>query len=73
MKDCDILIFRTSITTEQDLKRIETLFAQYACIHKWNVDLEDWGKVLRIESEGISVAEVIEALRTINIYTSKLE
>lgn len=73
MKDCDILIFRTSITTEQDLKRIETLFAQYACIHKWNVDLEDWEKVLRIESEGISVAEVIEALRTINIYTSELE
>lgn len=73
MKYCDILIFRTSITTEQDIERIETLFAQYPCIYKWNVDLEDWEKVLRIESEGISTTEVIEALRTINIYALELE
>ena len=69
----DILIFRTSITTEQDLKRIELLFAQYPCIHKWNADLEDWEKVLRIESEGISPTEVIETLQTINIYASELK
>lgn len=73
MKDCDILIFRTSITTEQDIERIETLFAQYPCIHRWNVDLEDWEKILRIESEGISITEVIEALQTINIDASELE
>lgn len=72
MNSDDILIFRTSITTEQDVKRVETLFAQYPQIHKWSVDLEDWEKVLRIESEGISVAEVIDTLRTINIHTSEL-
>ena len=73
MSSDDILIFRTSITTKQDVKRVETLFAQYSHIHKWSVDLEDWEKVLRIESEGISVAEVIEALQTINICASELE
>ena len=41
-----ILIFRTSITREQDIKRIGTLFKQYPQIHKWNVDFEDWEKVL---------------------------
>ena len=44
----DILIFRTSITTKLEIERIKILFAQYTQIHKWNVDFEDWEKVLRI-------------------------
>ena len=68
-----ILIFRTSITREQDIKRIGTLFKQYPQIHKWNVDFEDWEKVLRIESHGITETDVINILQTINIYISELE
>ena len=73
MKDCDILIFRTSITKEQDLKRIETLFAQYACIYKWNVDLEDWEKVLRIEYNDINSTKIISLLKEIHIEARDLE
>ena len=68
-----ILIFRTSITKEQDIKRIGILFTQYPQIHKWNVDFEDWEKVLRIESHGITETDVINILQTINIYISELE
>ena len=42
-----ILIFRTSITRKCDIKRIEKLLAQYPQIDKWNVDFEDWEKILR--------------------------
>lgn len=73
MKSDDILIFRTSVTTEQDIDRIGVLFAQYPCIHKWSVDFEDWEKVLRIESQGITATRIIELLRTINIISSELE
>ncbi|KKB46302.1 hypothetical protein HMPREF1212_03796 [Parabacteroides sp. HGS0025] len=69
----DILIFRTSITTELEIERINILFAQYSQIHKWNVDFEDWKKVLRIESHGITETDVINILQTINIYISELE
>lgn len=55
----DILIFRTSITTKLEIERIKILFAQYTQIHKWNVDFEDWEKVLRIESHGITETDVI--------------
>ena len=48
-----ILIFRTSITRKCDIKRIEKLLAQYPQIDKWNVDFEDWEKILRIECSGI--------------------
>lgn len=44
-----------------------------SCIHKWNVDFEDWEKVLRIESQGITAENIIDALRTIGIVASELE
>lgn len=69
----DILIFRTSITKKQDMERIETLFAQYPQIHKWNVDFDDWEKVLRIESRGITSTDVSDALQAICIYATELE
>lgn len=73
MNDDNILIFRTSVTTEEDIERIGVLFAQDLCIHKWNVDFEDWEKVLRIESQGTTAARIIKMLRTIDITASELE
>lgn len=69
----DILIFRTSIMTELEIERLKILFAQYSQIHKWSVDFEDWEKVLRIESYGITETDLINMLLTINIYISELE
>ena len=68
-----ILIFRTSIISKQDIKRVERLLSQYPQIHKWNVDVEDWEKVLRIECREISAAEITDLLRAINIYAAELE
>lgn len=50
----NILIFRTSIEKKQEIKKIEKLFTQYPQIHVWNVDFEDWEKILRIECQGIT-------------------
>lgn len=69
----EILIFRTSVITEKDIERIGALFVYKSCIHKWNVDFEDWEKVLRIESQGITAGNIIDALRTIGIFASELE
>ena len=69
----NILIFRTSIEKEQEIKKIEKLFIEYPQIHVWNVDFEDWEKILRIECQGITPADVSDALRTIDICASELE
>lgn len=69
----EILIFRTSVRTEKDIEWIGVLFVHKSCIHKWNVDFEDWEKVLRIESQGITAENIIDALRTIGIVASELE
>ena len=58
---------------ECDIKRIEKLLAQYPQIDKWNVDFEDWEKILRIECSGITALEISEVLRNNHIFTSELE
>ncbi len=47
-----ILIFRTSVRNARDIKHIAALFTLCPQIYKWNVDIEDWEKVLRIELSG---------------------
>lgn len=68
-----ILIFRTSITKRSDVKRIGKLLAQYPQINKWNVDFEDWEKILRIECSGVTALEISETLRDNHIFASELE
>lgn len=46
--------------------------SRYPQIEKWNVDLEDWEKILRIECNGLTTGELIVALRTVDIYATEL-
>lgn len=69
----NILIFRTSIEKRREIKKIEKLFTQYPQIHVWNVDLEDWEKILRIECQGITPTDISDALSTIDICATELE
>ena len=55
------------------IKHIATLFTLCPQIYKWNVDLEDWEKVLRIGYQNITPTEISKALRAINIYAQELE
>ena len=72
-KENKILIFRTSITKRCDIKRIGKLLAEFPQIDKWNVDFEDWEKILRIECSGITALEISEVLRNNHIFASELE
>ena len=51
-----ILIFRTSVKNVRDIKHIAALFTLCPQIYKWNVDMENWEKVLRIECQGIRIS-----------------
>lgn len=68
-----ILIFRTSVTKRRDIQLIGSLLAQFPQISKWNVDFEDWEKILRIECSNITALEISEALRSNHIFASELE
>jgi hypothetical protein len=46
-----ILVFKTTVKTKTDVERIDKALNSYLGTRKWNFDLEDCDKILRIESE----------------------
>lgn len=70
--ETEILIFRTSAVNGQDIKHIKKLFKGYSQINAWNVDLEDWEKILRIECQDMKASDVIDGLKSIKIYAAEL-
>ncbi len=54
-----ILVFRTSVSTIKDVERISTILNKCSQISTWNINLEDWEKVLRIEcSENLKATDI---------------
>jgi hypothetical protein len=58
-----VLVFKTSIYRKSDIKRIRPLLEKEIKMKgKWNFDLQDCDKILRIEGEGIEAYKVISLL-----------
>ncbi|WP_431160843.1 hypothetical protein [Flagellimonas beolgyonensis] len=45
----DILVFRTTLKNEKDIKNISKILNHHKQVISWHVDLEDWEKILRLE------------------------
>lgn len=58
-----ILIFRTNITTVDDVALLKQLFSNHPEVAHWNVDLEDSDRVLRIVSETLNCDQITELLK----------
>lgn len=54
-----VLVFRTNITNTRQVKSISAALDRCPDIIKWNVDLSDIDKVLRIESTHENCGQVI--------------
>ena len=68
-----LFILKTSIESENNLKRLFSLFTFCPEIYDWSVDLEDIDKVLRVEtSENIELVAIKELLQIINIRCEEL-
>ncbi|AGC76063.1 hypothetical protein LX97_00738 [Nonlabens dokdonensis] len=44
-----VLVFRTSIESEKDIKIVTHYLNNHKAIFSWNLDLEDWENILRLE------------------------
>lgn len=62
-KHTDILIFKTNIRDEYDVEKIASLMLEDPRIKRWNIDLQDIDKVLRIEAQQVQEQEIIASLR----------
>ena len=71
-KYTDILIFKTNIRDEYDVEKIALLMTEDPRIKKWNIDLQDIDKVLRIESQQVQEQEIIARIRKAGYYCEEL-
>ena len=68
----NILIYKTNINTIEQLKTIDSILSSKKEIKKWNIDIDDCDKVLRIESTSVEIETTIAQLKTNNVYCEEL-
>ncbi|WP_430906826.1 hypothetical protein [Maribacter sp. 2-571] len=69
-----VSVFKTSVNKKQDIKRIRPLLNRLIATNgRWNFDLEDCDRILRVESQVCLENEVINLLRYCNHECQALE
>lgn len=69
----EILVFQTSLHNRKKVSQARDHIGNLPGIIRWNVDLHDSDKVLRIEAEGLSPRIVEHTLRHAGIECRELE
>ena len=46
----EVLIYRTNLSNQQEVKSVQRVLDRHPSIHAWSVDTQDVDKVLRIEA-----------------------
>ncbi|MEM7297184.1 MAG: hypothetical protein AAF391_02835 [Bacteroidota bacterium] len=67
-----ILIFKTSIRSKEDLQKVSPFMDSYEGIKRWTIDLDDWEKVLKVESQGLELIDVEILLAGLGFECSEL-
>ena len=68
-----ILIYKTNINTLQKIKIADALLSKEKKIQKFNIDIEDDDKVLRIETEFLKKENLILILAKHEIYCEEMQ
>jgi hypothetical protein len=68
-----VLVFETNIKFKKDITKVGKLINTETRIRKWNVDLTDNDKVLRIESFGVQPTEIVRLLTTAGYHCNELQ
>ena len=66
-------IFRTNIKNADDMGKVEHVFASNDEITRWSIDLDDWEKVLKVETHFLGLVEVTDLVRRIGFECSELD
>ena len=69
----NIFIFKTNIQTEFDKLRIKNVLDASQKVLKWNIDMDDADRVLRIVSDSLKPEQIISVLDYVGFECSELE
>ena len=68
-----IFVFKTSVETKHDVKHLEPHIDKILPTGKWNFDLEDCDRILRIDCEQNIVLKITELLNHHKFHCKELE
>ena len=77
-KDCisntlaEVLVFKTSVQTQEDARRLMPLLKRLDGVVKWNFALDDCDKILRVVSRG-QAQSVVQLLAQSGFWCEELE
>jgi hypothetical protein len=69
----NILIFKTNIQTEFDKLRIKNVLDASHKVLKWNIDMDDVDRVLRVVSDSLTPEQIIFVLDYVGFECAELE
>lgn len=69
-----VLVFRTSVTTNRKISKVRPLLDSLMNrSEKWNFDLEDCDRILRVEAVSVQASAIIEKLECAGFACEELE
>lgn len=68
-----ISVFKTNVFTDSELSKISPLLNRYFKEIKWNIDLWDNDKILRVDSNKDWTKEITELFNSIGLNCTHLE
>ncbi|HEY0744786.1 MAG TPA: hypothetical protein VGD40_25140 [Chryseosolibacter sp.] len=68
-----IYVFKTSVRTKSEVRKLEPHLNSILPMKKWNFDLEDCDRILRIEGDEDVVPKITDLLRQHEIHCEELQ
>ena len=68
----NILVFKTSITEQEQVGQVSTLLDSVPTIKHWNFDLDDCDNILRIVSNNLDPEAIESLLQTAGFHCQEL-
>lgn len=59
----NVLILKSNIKTKKDAKKVNEIFSQIKSIKRWSIDLDDWERILKVESFILSSENIAVILK----------
>lgn len=69
----EVLVFKTNVSQQTQISKVQALLKAISTIENWNFDLEDCDRILKIVASNLSPRHIESVLRASGINCEELE
>ena len=67
-----VLVFKTNVTSKRSIKKLTPLLGRLLLHSKWNFDMKDCDKILRVEGKDAVASEIAALMAENGFYCEEL-